>query len=194
MQEGKVTVDGNTYSLPKPFFVLATQNPIEYEGTFPLPEAQLDRFMMKLSIGYPDRMSEKIIVRRYKGESPLNYVNSVLNKENILEMQEEVESIYVDESIENYIIDITTKTREDENIALGVSPRGSISLYKAAKGLAYINNRKYVIPDDVKEMTVPVLSHRIIMKAESKIKALDEVKVLTNILARAPVPVVKRNE
>ncbi|MGF7056698.1 AAA family ATPase [Brassicibacter mesophilus] len=194
MQEGKVTVDGNTYLLPRPFIVLATQNPIEYEGTFPLPEAQLDRFMMRLSIGYPDRMSEKMIIRRYKGENLLNYIKSVLTVEDILEMQEEIENIYVDESIENYIIDIITRTRGDENIALGVSPRGSISLYKAAKGLAYINNRKYVIPDDVKEMTIPVLSHRIIMKAESRIRAVDEVSVLNNILARAPVPMVKRDE
>jgi MoxR-like ATPase len=194
MQEGKVTVDGNTYLLPRPFIVLATQNPIEYEGTFPLPEAQLDRFMMRLSIGYPDRMSEKMIIRRYKGENPLDYVKSVLTVEDILEMQEEIENIYVDESIENYIIDIITRTRDDENIALGVSPRGSISLYKAAKGLAYINKRKYVIPDDVKEMTIPVLSHRIIMKPESRIRAVDEVSVLNNILARAPVPMVKRDE
>jgi len=194
MQEKKVTIDGVTYSLPKPFIVLATQNPIEYEGTFPLPEAQLDRFMMRISIGYPDKYSERIIMRKYINEEPLAKISSVLSADDILKMQKEVNDVYVDESIENYIIEIINKTRTDENIDLGVSPRGSIALYRAVKGAAYLKNRKYVIPDDVKEMVIPVLSHRIILKPQSKIKLLDEAKVLKIILNSVPVPVVKQNE
>lgn len=194
MQERKVTIDGVTYPLPKPFIVLATQNPIEYEGTFPLPEAQLDRFLMRINIGYPDKYSERLIMRKYITEEPLNSISAVLSVEDILQMQKEVSEVYVDESIENYILDIISSTRKDENIDLGISPRGSIALYKAAKGRAYLSNRDYVIPDDVKEMTIPVLSHRIILKPQAKIKYSDETMVLKNILSSIPVPVVKINE
>jgi len=194
MQEGQITVDGITYPLPKPFIVLATQNPIEYEGTFPLPEAQLDRFMMKISIGYPDKLSEKTILRRFKGSNPLESITASLEIEDIYRMQKEVEGIYVDESIDDYIIDIVTRTRESDLIGLGVSPRGALSLFKAAQGYAFVNNRSYVIPDDVKELAVSIFSHRIILKPETKIQGIDERDAINSILNEVKVPVVKNNE
>ncbi len=194
MQEGQLTVDGNTYKIPKPFIVLATQNPIEYEGTFPLPEAQLDRFMMKISIGYPDKTSEMEILRRFSNSNPLDEINSVLTDKDIFEMQQEVDNIHVDESIDNYIIDIVSKTRNHENIRLGVSPRGAIALFKTAKGYAYINNRSYVLPDDVKKLAAEVLCHRIILTPEAKIQGISEESVLYDILKNTRVPVVKGND
>lgn len=194
MQENQLTVDGITYHIPSPFIVLATQNPIEYEGTFPLPEAQLDRFMMQISIGYPDKHSEKIILRRFKGKNPLENIRPVLETEDIVKMQSEVEDIYVDEVIDDYIIDIISKTRSHEDIRLGVSPRGAIALFKAAQGYAYIKGREYVIPDDIKELAIPVLSHRIILKPESRIQGMKESDILNEILKNTRVPVVKGNE
>lgn len=194
MQEGQLTVDGTTYVLPKPFIVLATQNPIEYEGTFPLPEAQLDRFMMKISIGYPDKLSERAILRRFSTSNPLDDVKSVLSAQDIINMQKEVDDIHVDESIDDYIVNIVTKTREDASVRLGVSPRGAIALYKAAKGNAYLEGRSYVLPDDVKGLAEEVLAHRIILKPEVKVQGMTESDVLNNILHDTRVPVVKGNE
>lgn len=194
MQEGQLTVDGTTYVMPKPFIVLATQNPIEYEGTFPLPEAQLDRFMMKISIGYPDKSSEKSILRRFSTDNPIEKINPVLNSEDIVEMQKEVENVYVDESIDDYIVNIVVKSREDNNVRLGVSPRGAIALYKAVKGYAYIKGRNYVLPDDVKNLAREVLAHRIILRPEAKVQGITEKDVLDDILMTTRVPVVKRNE
>ncbi|MTI46987.1 AAA family ATPase [Sporosalibacterium faouarense] len=194
MQEGQLTVDGVTYILPKPFIVLATQNPIEYEGTFPLPEAQLDRFMMKISIGYPDRLSEKEIIRRFSSNNPLETIESVLKSEDIINMQKEVDKIHVDSSIEDYIVDIITKTRKDKNVRLGVSPRGGIALYRAAKAFAYISDRSYVLPDDIKNLAEEVLSHRIILRPESKVQGATEKDTLNSILETTKVPVVKGNE
>ncbi|MTI69575.1 MAG: MoxR family ATPase [Firmicutes bacterium] len=194
MQENQITTDGNTLPLPSPFIVLATQNPIEYEGTFPLPEAQLDRFMMKISLGYPDKRSEKVILRRFKEKNPLEEINSVLDTKDIIKMQREVKKVHVDESIDDYIIDIVSKTREHEDINLGVSPRGSLALFKASQGNAYIKGRNYVLPDDVKELILPVLGHRIILKPESKIQGNNSEKILKDILRRIKVPVVKRND
>lgn len=194
MQEGQITVDGTTYKIPKPFIVMATQNPIEYEGTFPLPEAQLDRFMMKITIGYPDRASEKLILRKFSVNNPLEEIGAVLKSDNILAMQKEVDEIHVDEAIDEYILDIVSKSREDENVQLGVSPRGALSLFKAAKGYAYINGRNYVLPDDVKKLASEVLSHRIILKPEAKVQGINEEHVISRILRDTRVPVVKRNE
>ncbi|RKD33742.1 AAA family ATPase [Thermohalobacter berrensis] len=193
MQEEQITVDGITYPLPQPFIVLATQNPIEYEGTFPLPEAQLDRFMMKLSLGYPDKTSEKAILRKFKLQNPIETLKSVLSVDDVLKMQKEVEKVHVDQAIDDYIIEIVSKTRENKDIRLGVSPRGSIALFKAAQGHAYINNRDYVIPDDVKKLVIPIFSHRIILKPEAKIKKLNEKTVLENILLDTKVSVVKNH-
>jgi MoxR-like ATPase len=194
MEEFQLTVDGNTYSLPNPFMVLATQNPIEYEGTFPLPEAQMDRFMMKITIGYPDRYSEKSILKRFKNDNPLAFVKSVLSRSEIIKMQEEVENVYVDDSIEDYILDIINNTRDNPYVKLGVSPRGTLSLLKTAKGLAYINNRDYVIPDDIKELAISVLSHRLILKPEAKVEGIKEDAIIKDILDRIRVPVVKSYE
>ena len=194
MQEGQITVDGITYNIPKPFIVLATQNPIEYEGTFPLPEAQLDRFMMKISIGYPDEFSEMEILRKYSRGNHLDTIGSVISDSDILEIQKEVEEVYVDESIDEYVIEIAKKTREDENVRLGVSTRGALYLYKASKGYAYLMGRNYVLPDDVKAVAYDVLTHRIILKPESKVQELRERDIITRILNKVRVPVVRTNE
>lgn len=194
MQEGQVTVDGVTYKLPTPFIVLATQNPIEYEGTFPLPESQIDRFMMKISIGYPDSNSQKSIFRRFREESPLLSLEPVLNNQDILEMQQEVSKIYIDEAIEEYIIDIVNKTRSHKDIRLGVSPRGAMALYRAAQSYAYLNERNYVLPDDIKNLVHPILGHRLILNPEARLRDIDEFKILNDILSDIRVPVVKTNE
>ncbi len=172
--------------------VLATQNPIEYEGTFPLPEAQLDRFMMKISIGYPDLEEEKKILRRFKVENPIDNLKAVISGDEILEIQRIVREVYVDESIDDYIVNIVRATRENKNVQLGASPRGSLSLFRAAQAWAVIHGREYVIPDDVKQFVKPVLSHRIIIKPEGKLMGIEPYDVLENILEQVRVPVVKR--
>ena len=192
LEEKQVTVDGNTYKVKEPFMVLATQNPIEYEGTFPLPEAQLDRFMMKISIGYPDLEEEKKILRRFKVKNPIDNLKAVISGDEILEIQSIVREVYVDESIDDYIVNIVRATRENKNVQLGASPRGSLSLFRAAQAWAVINGREYVIPDDVKQFVKPVLSHRIIIKPEGKLMGIEPYDVLDNILEQVRVPVVKR--
>jgi MoxR-like ATPase len=192
LEEKQVTVDGNTYKVKEPFMVLATQNPIEYEGTFPLPEAQLDRFMMKISIGYPDLEEEKKILRRFKVENPIDNLKAVISGDEILEIQRIVREVYVDESIDDYIVNIVRATRENKNVQLGASPRGSLSLFRAAQAWAVIHGREYVIPDDVKQFVKPVLSHRIIIKPEGKLMGIEPYDVLENILEQVRVPVVKR--
>ena len=147
MEEKNVTVDGETIPLPKPFFVMATQNPIEYEGTYPLPEAQLDRFLMKISMGYPTFLEELELLERNSQNSPIEEIGAVLSREDLLEIQQKVKTVYVDKTIQQYIIHLVSQTREHPLIYLGVSPRGSLALMKAAKALAYINGRDYVIPD-----------------------------------------------
>lgn len=192
LEEKQITVDGNTYKVKEPFMVLATQNPIEYEGTFPLPEAQLDRFMMKISIGYPDLEEEKRILRRFKVDNPIDSLKAVISGDEILEIQRLVREIYVDESIDNYIVSIVRATRESNDVQLGASPRGSLSLFRAAQAWAFINGREYVIPDDVKQFVKPVLGHRIIIKPEGKLMGIEPVDVLENIIKQVRVPVVKR--
>jgi MoxR-like ATPases len=193
LEEHQITVDGNTYKIEEPFMVLATQNPIEYEGTFPLPEAQLDRFMMKISVGYPEFDDEKAILRRFKTENPIDNINPVLNSEDILEIQSRVKNIYVDESIDDYIVNIVKATREDPNVQLGASPRGSLALFRAAQAWAVIKGREFVLPDDIKELTKPVLSHRLIVKPESKLTGLTSDDILNTILNQVHIPVVRRH-
>ncbi|NMA87423.1 MAG: MoxR family ATPase, partial [Tissierellia bacterium] len=161
MEEGEISTDNKDYILEEPFIVLATQNPLEYQGTFPLPEAQLDRFLMKISLGYPDENFEMEILKNYQNINPGN-LKAVANREDILNMQEKVENTTVHEDIIKYIINISNKTRDSKDIQLGASPRASIDLLKTAKAKAFLENRNYVIPDDVKEMVIPVLNHRII--------------------------------
>jgi len=181
MQERQVTVEGKTYFLEYPFMVLATENPIEYEGTFPLPEAQLDRFMMKMSLGYPDSESEKRILRNYANRTPLENLSPVLTLNDIAKMQTEVTDVFVSEEIEDMIIKLVNKTRNHSEIKLGISPRGSLLIYKAAKAFAYINGRDFVIPDDIKKLYLPVFSHRIILKPESRFNNISTESVLNSI-------------
>jgi MoxR-like ATPase len=173
--------------------VLATQNPIEYEGTFPLPEAQLDRFMMKISVGYPEFDDEKAILRRFKTGNPIDKVNPVLTADDILELQNYVKQIHVDESIDNYIVNIVKSTRNHPDLQLGASPRGSLALFRAAQAWAVICGREYVLPDDVKELAKPVLSHRLIVKPEGKLMGLTAEDVLDNIMKQVHIPAVRRN-
>jgi MoxR-like ATPase len=194
MQERQITVDGNTYKLPRPFMVLATQNPIEYEGTFPLPEAQLDRFTLRITMGYPNFMEEKKILAAYKEEEPLSKLQAVVTEQEVEMMQKEVEKVFVDESIQDYIIQITQLTRNHNDIYLGCSPRATLALFNAARALAYIRGREYVIPDDVKELVYATLTHRLILKSEAKIQGKDENSVLSDIIKSVRVPVVKLND
>lgn len=193
MQEKQVTVDGNTYKLPQPFMVLATQNPIEYEGTFPLPEAQLDRFTLRVSMGYPTFVEEKKILATFKGESPLEKLQPVVSGEDIATMQKETEEIFVDESIQDYIIQITQATRTNKDIYLGASPRGTLSLFNASRALAYIKGRDFVIPDDVKTLVVPTIAHRLLIKSEARVQGRDEQTILSEIMKTIRVPVVNGN-
>jgi MoxR-like ATPase len=194
MQEKQITVDGSTYKLPAPFMVLATQNPIEYEGTFPLPEAQLDRFTMRITMGYPNFIEEKRILSTYKEENPLNKIEAVVSQEEVAIMKQEVEKVFVDESIQDYIIQITQLTRTHHDIYLGCSPRATLSLFNASRALAYIRGREYVIPDDVKELIYVTLAHRLMLKSEAKIQSKNENSVLAEIIKSVRVPVVKLND
>ncbi len=169
MEERQISMDGTTYPLPKPFLVMATQNPVETYGTFHLPEAQMDRFFMKLSMGYPDAEEEMKILERTEMYNPINNITEpAMSINEILAMQEEVRNIRVTEAVKKYVVDIVRFTRSDRNAALGVSPRGSIALYKAAKAYAYIHERDYVTPDDVKKTAVSVLAHRIILSPQGR--------------------------
>lgn len=187
MEEGRVTVDGITYTLPKPFTVLATQNPIENYGTYHLPEAQMDRFFIKLSIGYPNKSSELQILNIYQDTNPLHTLSPVCSMETFLQLQDQVKEIYVDDSLKNYILDITHATRSHCLITLGVSPRGSISLLKAAKAKAFIDNRNYILPDDIQALAVPILAHRIIISQEAKNQKLTPTKLIKMIVEQVPV-------
>ncbi|MGB7604609.1 MAG: MoxR family ATPase [Lutisporaceae bacterium] len=193
MQERQITVDGSTYMLPRPFMVLATQNPIEYEGTFPLPEAQLDRFTLRINMGYPNFAEEKKILSTYKEEDPLNTLQAVIAEADIAIMQQEVQKVFVDESIQDYIIQITQLTRNHSDIYLGCSPRATLALFNASRALAYVRGREYVIPDDIKELVYVTLAHRLILKSEARIQGKEEASVLADIIKSVHVPVVKLN-
>lgn len=165
MSAGQISVDGNTYTLERPFLVLATQNPHEFEGTYLLPESQLDRFMICLSIGYPDRAEEKRLLVEHRTGEPVEQLQSVLSASQVIELQEAVRTVAFDDAIAEYLLDIVHATREHPGLTVGVSTRGALMLYRAAQSLATLRGRDYVIPDDVKEMVVPVLSHRVIGKS-----------------------------
>lgn len=194
MQEKHLTIDGNTYELPNPFIVLATQNPIEYEGTFPLPEAQLDRFSMKLSLGYPDFNEEKEILRRFGILNQIVKVQEIISAEDIIKIKDSfIDKIFIDDCIINYILQIVQATRNHSDIYLGASPRGSLYIHSLAKALAFIKGREYVIPDDVRRLIVPTLSHRIILKPEARIKGKSSEQLLKEITDSIRVPLVKKN-
>jgi MoxR-like ATPase len=188
MEEHQLTVDGTTYMLPKPFIVLATQNPIEYEGTFPLPEAQLDRFLLRVHLGYPNKMEEISILRQQRQSHPIDSIEQVMGVEQLLELQEQIKDIYVDELIEDYIVSLTTATRHHEDVYLGASARGSLALYRTGQASAAMNGRDYVIPDDVKLLAEPVLGHRLIISPAARIRNVTAPTVMTDILNAVPVP------
>ncbi|WDV47057.1 MoxR family ATPase [Clostridiaceae bacterium M8S5] len=194
MGEKKITVDGDIFEMKEPFIILATQNPIEYEGTFPLPEAQLDRFLMKITIGYPDKFSEVTILEKFHNSDPLLDLQSVVSSQDIVEMQNEVDDVHVDDKIYDYIVNIINETRNDTNIRLGVSPRGGIALLKASKAIAYLNDRDYVLPDDVKELAVPVLNHRIMLTHEARVMNLTKEDCIKDIIFKVKIPVVSNND
>lgn len=192
MQERQVTIEGDTMKLPEPFIVIATQNPIEYEGTFPLPEAQLDRFLIKLSIGYPSPEEEKKIVQRRRERKQEEQVLEVVGGvDDLLAMQRQVEDVFVDEDIEQYLVDLTTKTRNHPQVAVGASPRGTLTLLKMSRAWAAIQGRTFVLPDDVKIFVKPALNHRLILRPDlwSVPHAAD--RILTEILQSVPVPVIR---
>lgn len=194
MEEGEVSIEDTTYVLNKPFMVLATQNPLEYQGTFPLPEAQLDRFLMQLSLGYPAFEDEKKIIKNYLQRRSLEDIEAVATESDIIEMQQEADQVYVHEDILSYIVGISKETRSHRDIYLGASPRVSIDLYRSAKALAYVRNRDYVIPDDVKELAPYVLGHRMVLSAEARIEGKRANQVIQEILGRIHVPVVSAIE
>lgn len=190
MEEYQVTVDGDTKKLPEPFMVLATQNPVETYGTYHLPEAQMDRFFMRISMGYPTEEEEMLILERTENDNPVKRITkAVMNMNDILEIREEAKKIYVSEKIRKYIIGIVNNTRNNDAISLGISPRGSISLFKAAKAEAYINDRDYVIPDDVKYCAESVLAHRIILSPKGRNKYGTAEKAISAVLRAVEVPV-----
>lgn len=164
MSEGQVSADGVTHDLPEPFMVLATQNPYEFEGTYRLPENQLDRFLMRISLGYPDRLDEREVLRTHRSGEPVDKLSPVLSVDQVIELQTAVREVRVDDAIYDYVLDITAATRQSEHLVAGVSPRGAISLYRAAQALALIEGRSFVVPDDIKHLAIPVLSHRVIGK------------------------------
>ena len=182
MQERQVTVDGVTRPLPAPFLVLATQNPIEYEGTFPLPEAQLDRFLMRLSLGYPEAEDETQILRNLRKQHPIERVEQVVEGTDLLRLHDVVTDVHVDESLERYILAIVRATRTHPDVALGASPRGSLALYKTAQALAALRGRDYVIPDDVKTLAPLTLTHRLIVKPESQLRGRTAQVIVNEIL------------
>ncbi len=194
MEEYQATVDGVTYRVPQPFMVLATQNPVEYLGTYPLPEAQIDRFFMKIKIGYPSNAEESHILSKFQYSSPLEDLQPIAQSSDILALQEEVRNIHVDKTLNNYIVDIVSQTRKHSEIALGSSPRGSLSLFRASQAWAYYNGRNYVLPDDIKKMVIPVLSHRLILKQEAKLRKINTEEILSSIVGRINVPVVGQHE
>ena len=191
MEEGKVTIDGITRKVSKPFIVIATQNPVGSIGTQMLPESQLDRFMIKLTMGYPDMESEIEILKGKQKKVPLDEINTVVTKEDILVMQDLVENIYIHEKIYEYIVTLISKTRNHPLIDLGVSPRGSVALTKLAKATAFLKNRDYVVPEDIQEIFKDVTIHRIILNTKARISNTSEEKILLDILNSVSVPGTK---
>nr|WP_100400728.1 MoxR family ATPase [Bacillus sp. FJAT-44742] len=192
LEESSVTVDGETRKLQELFFVMATQNPIEYGGTYPLPEAQLDRFLFKLKMGYPDYEEELEVLNRIEQGHPIEEIEPVLTIEEIIDMQNEVKEVYVDQVVKHYIISLVNETREHKEVYLGVSPRGSIALMKSAQAFAYIHGREYVIPDDVKELAPYTLSHRMILRSDLQMTNRTGEDVVREILSQLKVPATRK--
>ncbi|MBI5375118.1 MAG: AAA family ATPase [Candidatus Schekmanbacteria bacterium] len=189
MNDFQVSVDGTTHNLPNPFIVLATQNPTEFEGTYPLPESQLDRFLMRVKIGYPDLEQEMKILSSHSSSSPLDDLTPVLDAEDILGLQKAAEKVHIDKSLMEYILKIAAKTRESKFLELGISPRGCLNLFRASKALALVEKRNFCIPDDIKKLTLPVLLHRLITKNGRNLGVTqDAQEILLDILEELPIP------
>ncbi len=187
MQEQQVTVDGVTHALPRPFLVMATQNPVEYEGTFPLPEAQLDRFLMRLSIGYPVFDDEKVLLVHLQREHPINTIKSVVDGTQVTEFQKQVWEVNVDETLQDYIIRLVTATRTHPDLALGASPRASLALFKASQALAALRGRDHVLPDDIKYLVPATLTHRLIVTPEAELRGHHASTIVNDLLNNTPL-------
>jgi len=192
MQEKQVTVDGTTHVLPQPFMVCATQNPVELTGTYPLPEAQLDRFLVKISMGYPDRSDEVTILERNRSEQPVEKIKPVASAGDVLKLQNDLNTIMCAGSILNYIVDLAAFTRNHNDVSLGISPRASIALMRASMGLALMEGRDHVLPDDVQELIKPVLAHRIVLNPHAYVRHQTNESILDSALESVPVPGVHR--
>lgn len=188
MEEASVTIDGNTLKIAQPFFVMATQNPIEYEGTYPLPEAQLDRFLLKIRMGYPSKDQEVEILRRAENGAPIEKIQSVLSVAQLIELQELVLGVYVEDSVKQYMVELASQTRQDRYVYLGVSPRASIALMKASQAYALMKGRSYVTPDDVQYLAPYVFSHRLMLKPDARYDGVIAEEIVERIIAKVPVP------
>jgi MoxR-like ATPase len=188
MEEHQVTVDGVTHMLPRPFMVLATQNPIEYEGTFPLPEAQLDRFLLRVRMGYPNPAEEMRVLSEQQLRHPIQALEAVVKGDELLQAIEEIRQVYVSPAIQRYIIDLVGRTRQSGDVYLGASPRGSLALFRAGQARAALQGRDHVLPDDIKALAVPVLGHRIIVSPAARLRELSADRIVQEIVYTAPVP------
>ena len=191
MQERQVTIDGERHVLPHPFLVMATQNPIELEGTFPLPEAQVDRFLMQLQIGYPTREEEEEILITYQKEDPLINLKTVVSVDAVLDLQENVKEVHINNDVRGYLVDLVRQTREHPAVKLGISPRGTLALFKASQALAAIRGRNYIIPSDIQMLSVSVLAHRLNISQQSRLRGQTAVNVIREITKSVPVPVME---
>jgi MoxR-like ATPase len=188
MEEKQVTVDGITHPLPNPFMVLATQNPIEYEGTFPLPEAQLDRFLLRVRLGYPNQTDEIEILDRQQLKHPFESLEAVITVEELQEAMQEIKKIFVSKPVKRYLVDLVNRTRQSSDVYLGASPRGSLALFRTAQAMAALAGRDFVLPDDIKSLAVPVLAHRVIVGPAARLRELSAEKIVDEILENLPVP------
>lgn len=188
MEEASVTIDGKTLVINQPFFVMATQNPIEHEGTYPLPEAQLDRFLLKIKMGYPTRGQEVEILRRAENGKVIEKIDAVLSVAQLIELQELVQGVYVEDSVKNYMVELATQTRENSYVYLGVSPRATLALMKASQAYAFMKGRSYVTPDDVQYLVPFVFSHRLVLKPDARYDNVTASEIIERIIAKTPVP------
>ena len=188
MEELQVSVDGVTRPLEQPFIVMATQNPIEYEGTFPLPEAQLDRFLMRISLGYPSFMDELSVIEQQEKTHPIDELEAVASPEDVIKLQEAAKNVYVDTAVREYIVGLIEATRNHEDVSLGASPRASLGMFRAVRGMAILRDRDYVIPDDVKELAYAVLAHRLILSPAARMRGLHTRQVIDGLLESVAVP------
>jgi MoxR-like ATPase len=189
MEERQVTVEGYTTALPRPFVVLATQNPVELEGTFPLPEAQLDRFLLRVSLGYPTETEELAVLRRFESATPLDEVTAIVGASELIEMSAAVRRVHVDDSVASYVVALARGTRQHEAIELGASPRATLALFHAAQALAALRGRGFVSPDDVKHLVLPVLGHRLILRQQGRLHGTATERILRSVVEATPVPV-----